>query len=334
MPTRTRLATALTLLALLATLATLSAATQAPDSPARTAQPDGIAALDGEWLYVEDRTEGRAPEQQQPSMSTKFALRVEKDAVILIRGSGSQRREIRMPLDGSPTEVPGQTKATMSRYSGQWKDGAFAYEIEQLRVSEESTTLTGMIRIELRPTPDGGEGGKSSLLAKVEVGPPTEMKSIALYRHPQDIPLPTPAKAKMEDVTWLAGAWTGTRGAAGATSIEERWSPPLGGSMLATSRTVSRNRMVAFEFLRITERDGGLIYIAQPNGSPPTEFVLTELTKTRAVFENPRHDSPQRIVYELAAEKEGESGTLTASIGFIKGGRPQRFEFKREAAKP
>ena len=83
--------------------------------------------------------------------------------------------------------------------------------------------------------------------------------------------------------------------------------------------------MVAFEYLRIVERDGGLVYVAQPGGTPPTEFVLTEKGTTRAVFENPRHDSPQRIVYELSAED-----SLSASIGFAKGGRPQRFEFTRE----
>jgi hypothetical protein len=137
---------------------------------------------------------------------------------------------------------------------------------------------------------------------------------------------PTPAKAAIGDLAWLAGAWVGTRGEGGATSIEERWSPPLGGSMLAVSRTVSRGKMSAFEFLRIVERDGGLVYIAQPGGRTATEFVLTELSKTRAVFENPRHDSPQRIVYELSA-----AGNLSASIGFAKGGSPRGFEFKREA---
>lgn len=35
---------------------------------------------------------------------------------------------------------------------------------------------------------------------------------------------------------------------------------------------------------------------SQPNGAPPTEFVVTELGPTRGVFLNPRHDSPQRIV--------------------------------------
>lgn len=82
--------------------------------------------------------------------------------------------------------------------------------------------------------------------------------------------------------------------------------------------------MVAFEYLRIIERNGGLVYVAQPGGNPPTEFVLTELNNQRAVFLNPHHDYPQRIVYELS-----EKGTLTASIGFAKG-RLQSFEFHRE----
>ncbi|MCE9618330.1 MAG: DUF6265 family protein [Planctomycetes bacterium] len=136
--------------------------------------------------------------------------------------------------------------------------------------------------------------------------------------------MPAPAKAAIGDLSWLAGAWVGTRSS--GSSIEERWSPPLGGAMLAVSRTVNTSgKMGAFEYLRIVERDGGLVYIAQPGGAKPTEFTLTELSPTRAVFENPRHDYPKRIVYELSAE-----GGLSATIGFAKGGSPRRFEFKRE----
>ena len=46
------------------------------------------------------------------------------------------------------------------------------------------------------------------------------------------------------------------------------------------------------------------------------------------MFDNPRHDYPKRIVYELSAE-----GGLSATIGFTKGGTPRRFEFKREGSK-
>ncbi len=270
-----------------------------------------MRALDGEWLYVEDRTEGRASEDQQPPMSVTFALRVEEDAVVMVRGKGTRRREERIPLDGSTIEVA--ETSSISLYRGEWKDGTLEYDVEVYRLSDDERV--SLIRREFRSTPDG-------LLVRVVVGEPAVLDSLALYRHPEDIALPVPAKASIADMDWLTGAWVGTRG---SSSIEERWSPPLGGAMLGVARTVSRGSMVAFEYLRIVERNGGLVYVAQPGGATPTEFVLTELGATRAVFENPRHDSPQRIVYELSAE-----GSLSASIGFVNGGRPTRFDFKRE----
>lgn len=282
-------------------------ATSAPI--ARSAQADDdLRALGGEWLYVEDRTEGRALEDQGPPMSPRLRLRVDEDALVWVRTQG---REERMHLDGSTIEVP--EGDTIKRTTGVWKDGLFEFETETVRVSDGSRALLMMKAFEI--TPDG-------MLVHVAVNPPDGYESVALYRHPEDIELPKPARARISDMAWLADAWVGTRG---SSSIEERWTPPLGGAMLGVSRTVKNDSMVAFEYLRIFQRFGTLVYVAQPGGNPPTEFVLTELGTTRAVFENPRHDSPQRIVYELSSE-----GTLTASIGFINGGRPQSFEFTRE----
>ncbi len=292
----------------LAAATLLAALGAAPSQP--PAQPEGLRALDGEWVYVEDRTEGRPSDQHGPNSGPRIRIRVEKDAVVLVRSDG----EIRMTLDGSSTDVV-RSYGT-SRYRGEWKDGAYVYE--SVPVREGDTSGKGRIRWALRVTADG-------MLVGVTLDPPVGTESVSLFRHPQEIALPTPAKATIGDLAWLAGAWVGTRGTTGTTSIEERWSPPLGGAMLAVSRTVARSRMTAFEYLRIVERDGGLVYIAQPGGRTATEFVLTALSPTRAVFENPRHDSPQRIVYEVSAD-----GRLVASIGYMKGGTPQRFEFTRE----
>ncbi|MCO5297524.1 MAG: DUF6265 family protein [Fimbriimonadaceae bacterium] len=293
--------------------ASLCAVDTALPAPGATAQD--LHALDGEWVYVEDRTEGRTLEQLGPPMSSMFSLRFEEGAVVLVSGHGSGHRNVRVTLDGTPTDVPGASEGTFARYTAAWKDGTFTYRTEFVRAPGRAPE--GLIRKELRLTPDG-------LLVSVSTSSSTS-PSVGLYRHPEDIAIPTPAKATIGDLAWLSGAWVGTRGTSGTTSIEERWSPPLGGAMLAVSRTVSRDKMTAFEFLRIVERDGGLVYIAQPGGATPTEFVLTELGARRAVFDNPRHDYPKRIVYELSAD-----GALTATIGFLKGGSPRRFEFKRE----
>lgn len=321
---RTWPASALSLHAILvvALVSLASGAPWAQASSAPSTHPDGSRALDGEWIYVEDRTEGRTLEQLGPPMASKFSMRVEEGAVIL-NGHGSGHRDVRIALDGSTTEIT--EPKTTSRYTGSWKDGTFEYQVEFVRAADgASDGSIRTIRRNFRITPDG-------LLVSVLVDPPIVKDSVALYRHAEDITMPTPAKAAIGDLAWLAGAWVGTRSS--GSSIEERWSPPLGGAMLAVSRSVNTSgKMAAFEYLRVVEREGGLVYTAQPGGKAPTEFVLTELASEkdakRAVFENPRHDYPKRIVYELSAEADG--GGLIATIGYTKGGTPRRFEFKRQ----
>lgn len=292
---------------------------QPPAQPTAQAptKPNDLRALDGEWTFMEDRTEGRALEQLGPPMASKFSLRVEDGpggSAVILNGHGSGHKDVRVALDGSTTDITEPN--TISHYRGSWKDGKFEYTVTFERTGGAPGGI-GQIRRSFRMTPDG-------LLVSVEADARGE--SIALYRHAQDIPMPTPAKATINDLAWLAGAWTGSRGTDFSISMEERWTPPLGGAMLAVSRTVRNNKMGAFEYLRIVEREGSLVYIAQPNGAKGTEFVLSEITPTRAVFENPRHDYPNRIVYELRPD-----GGLTASIGQLKGGTPRRFIYKREA---
>lgn len=281
---------------------------------ARATQTDGVRAIDGEWIFVEDRTEDRALEQLGPPMASKFSMHVD-EGVVVLNGHGSGHRDVRIALDGSITEV--NEPKTNSRYRGKWKDDIFEYQVEFERADDTSDGAIQMIRRSFRVTEDG-------LLVRVVRKPSSGKESVGLYRHAEDIAMPVPAKAAIGDLAWLAGSWVGTKSS--GASIEERWSPPLGGAMLAVSRSVNTSgKMFAFEYLRVVERDGGLVYVAQPGGKTSTEFVLTELGSNRLVFENPRHDYPKRIVYELLPE-----GSLVAVVGQAKGGTPQRFEFKRE----
>jgi hypothetical protein len=130
------------------------------------------------------------------------------------------------------------------------------------------------------------------------------------------------ARGAIAQLAWLAGTWSGGDG---PVSFEERWTPPAGGAMLAVSRTLKGDRMVAFEFLRIVERDGGLIYIAQPNGRPPTEFTLTAMTADSVTFENPTHDFPKMIRYSKRAD-----GALEALVS-DGGQKAERFVFTRRS---
>lgn len=104
------------------------------------------------------------------------------------------------------------------------------------------------------------------------------------------------AEPKLDDLAWIAGHWTAT---IDGVEMEEHWLPPRGNLMLGLHRDVMPNGKVSFEFLRIAATKDGIVYLAQPGGRPPTPFKLIESTSTRAVFANPEHDFPQRILYEL-----------------------------------
>jgi hypothetical protein len=129
------------------------------------------------------------------------------------------------------------------------------------------------------------------------------------------------ARSTLSQLAWLAGTWSGANG---PVIFEERWTPAAGGAMLAVSRMLKGDRLVAFEYLRIVERDGSLVYIAQPNGRPPTEFMLTAITADSATFENPMHDFPKMIRYGRRAD-----GSLEARVS-DGGQKGETFVFRKQ----
>lgn len=107
--------------------------------------------------------------------------------------------------------------------------------------------------------------------------------------------LPLHAQTKIDALAWMSGHWRGT---SDGWQMEEVWLAPAGGVMLGMHRDTNGAK-TSFEFIRIAETAEGIVYFAQPSGKPATPFTLTEVTASRAVFENPRHDFPQRITYTL-----------------------------------
>ena len=115
-------------------------------------------------------------------------------------------------------------------------------------------------------------------------------------------------KLSIADLSWLAGSWAGE---AKGIRMEEHWTSPSGNSMVGLHRDVGKGRTLLFEFLRIEQQGDQIVYLSMPNGrSPATPFPLKEAFGTRVVFENPKHDFPQRIIYwkdgnDLRARIEG-----------------------------
>lgn len=122
----------------------------------------------------------------------------------------------------------------------------------------------------------------------------------------------------LQDLAWLSG----TRAMKGNALIEERWTDPASNMMLGLSRTVRGDKVVEFEFLRIESRADGIYYVAQPGGRPATEFKLTKWDGTEAIFENPQHDFPKRVMYRklpdnmVWAKVDGGAGTKGPEFTF------------------
>jgi hypothetical protein len=68
--------------------------------------------------------------------------------------------------------------------------------------------------------------------------------------------------------------------------------------------------------------------VAKPSGQAEASFKLVKYENQEAVFENPQHDFPQRIIYKL--EKDG---SLAAAIEGMSKGQLKRIGFPMRRAK-
>ena len=135
-----------------------------------------------------------------------------------------------------------------------------------------------------------------------------------------NISIQTPVLA---DLAWMAGSWESVPG--GRRQTEEHWTQAAGASMMGMSRTVAGDKTVEFEYLRIEQRTDGIYYVAHPKARcPGTDFKLTRASATEAVFENPQHDFPKRIIY-----RKGADDSLTAIVDGGEGTKSITYAYRR-----
>jgi len=92
--------------------------------------------------------------------------------------------------------------------------------------------------------------------------------------------------------------------------------------MLGMSRTVKTGKAIEFEFLRIVEDQGQVLFIAKPSGQPEATFKLVKSSPQELIFENPAHDFPQRIIYKFSGKN-----VLAARIEGTNNGKPLAFDY-------
>jgi hypothetical protein len=123
-------------------------------------------------------------------------------------------------------------------------------------------------------------------------------------------------------MAWLSGVWLSRK--SDGQWADEYWTLPRGGMMLGAGMAGRDDTVQFFEHMRIvTDREGRIAFFAMSNGGPAVVFPLVRHEPNLIVFENPKHDYPQRIVYQYAR------GSVFATISKLDGSRSAMWEYKR-----
>lgn len=125
-------------------------------------------------------------------------------------------------------------------------------------------------------------------------------------------------KAEGNRLAWLAGCW---RSESARRTLDEWWLPPAGGTLMGMSRAVRADSVMSWEFIRIEPVNGRLSYVAQPSGQPQAIFPATLVSDTLAVFADPEHDFPQRVIYRARGD------SLLARVEGVVQGQERYVEF-------
>ena len=132
-------------------------------------------------------------------------------------------------------------------------------------------------------------------------------------------------KPNINNLKWITGCWESNNK---NELVTEQWMKPAGNSMLGMSRTVANGKTSAYEFLRIIQENFEVFYIANPSKQQETSFKLIKQTNNEAIFENPTHDFPQRIIYRLKSKT-----SLVARIEGDNKGKQMGFDYPMKRVK-
>ncbi len=117
----------------------------------------------------------------------------------------------------------------------------------------------------------------------------------------------------IDELVWLNGLWGIDQG---ERSGEEYWTPLIKGRMEGKS-TMKKNGKITLQEKMIIEQDssGAIFYRVTPAGKRTASFKLIKAGPTTFIFENKKHDFPQRIIYE----RVGEDSLMASIEGMVKG---------------
>jgi hypothetical protein len=143
----------------------------------------------------------------------------------------------------------------------------------------------------------------------------------------QDTSTETPVLNKIEQLNWVLGTW---QNVTPDGTFTEHWERAGEGLFSGHGSFVSPKGDTLFsEYIELEAVNDTLYYkpvVSGQNDGKETVFEGTAISSDEAVFENPAHDFPQRIIYQKPTDS-----TLYARIEGIKDGveKQEEFSFKK-----
>lgn len=131
----------------------------------------------------------------------------------------------------------------------------------------------------------------------------------------------TKAEKKLKQFSWLIGFWESPSKDA---MMIEQWKLK-DGEMIGKGSAVRGSDTIPFEKLRIATSGDSILYVAQVLKNQAVVFVLKEHSKKQWVFENEKHDFPQKIIYK----RTGNNKMETVVTG-VENGEPSEEVYKYE----
>ncbi|MDR6967596.1 hypothetical protein J2X31_001608 [Flavobacterium arsenatis] len=129
--------------------------------------------------------------------------------------------------------------------------------------------------------------------------------------------------AALEKANWFLGRWENN---SPEGNLSEIWKKENDSTFFGESYFVIKNDTVFAERVSLEERNGKLscvVTVPNQNDAKPVAFELTSAEANSLIFENPKHDYPNKIIYNQVGKD-----SLVAEIRGIKDGK-EKNEFFR-----
>ena len=149
---------------------------------------------------------------------------------------------------------------------------------------------------------------------------------------------PAAIKATVDQLAWVAGAWTGMLG---ERTVEQHWSAPLAGSIIAMYRSIQKGRPTLYELLAIEQEGDGVVLrikhfapgaglVGREAKEESIDHALVKAGERTAVFEG-LGSTPTRVTFNSP-----DPATLNITVERQREGKwvPTEFKYKRIPAMP